>query len=99
MGSNAFFLLLKDAARIDRLEALRQKALATLWDQVRKDENKQEAKGRPSWAPSARSHLPEIFQAEDDAEQSWNTLKGGPTDMRLWDKAAAMRGKIDPEEA
>lgn len=99
MGSSAFFLLQKDAARIGRQEALRQKALEAFWEQVEKEEGQQKNQKRSSWLPAARSQLVEIFLAEKDSEQAWSTLKGGPTDMRLWDKAAALRGKTHPDEA
>lgn len=99
MGSKAFFLLLRDAARIGREEKLRRQALAALQDQVSKEESPQKGLKRSPWMSSARSQLVEIFLAEKDSEQAWRTLKGGPTDRRLWDKAAALRGKTHPDEA
>lgn len=96
-GSAAFFQLIEVAARIGRQENLRQRALADLWKRTKAEEAKG---GKPAaWQPTSRSQLLEIFLAEDDAEQAWSTLQGGPTSMQLWARAAALRGRAHPEEA
>lgn len=99
MGCRAFLLLLDDAGRIGRREALREKGLAALRERVKEEEKRPDNGKRQAWLPSARSELLAIFLAERDGEEAWSTLKGGPTDMRLWDKAAALRGETHPEEA
>jgi hypothetical protein len=98
-GSDAFFELLDAATQINRKEALRQRALADFQARIKAEEAKGKSGKPAAWGPSPRSQLLEIFLTEEDAEQAWSTLKGGPTDMRLWDRAAALRGKTHPEEA
>ena len=39
-----------------------------------------------------------IHLREKNAERTWETFCGGPVDMRLWDKVAAVRGMTHPEE-
>lgn len=39
-----------------------------------------------------------IHLREKNAERMWETFCGGPVDMRLWDKVAAVRGMTHPEE-
>lgn len=93
-----FVLLLSDAGKIERQVKLRQKALDFLWARVAEDE-KTTAKPRQTWGPSVRSELLAIYLREGDGDRAWQTLKGGPTSPRLWEPAAALRGKTHPDEA
>lgn len=95
---DAYLGLLKNAARIGRHDPLRQKALDFLSDRVADEERTPVAK-RPYWVPAARNVLLEIHLHEKDGVQMWATLKGGPTDMRLWERAASLRGETHQEDA
>ena len=53
----------------------------------------------PSWQPPIRSALVAIHLRQKEAEKMWEAFNGGPVDIRLYDKVAAMRGKMHPEEA
>jgi uncharacterized Zn finger protein len=97
-GSDAYFALVKVAKRIDRADELAAKALQHLWQLVRAEEAPN-AKPLPSWQPPIRSALVAIHLRQKEAAKAWEAFCGGPVDMRLWDKVAAMRGKTHPEEA
>ncbi len=97
-GSEAYFELVGVAKRIGLADGLAAKALNQLWQLVRAEEARG-AKRLPSWRPPFRSALVAIHLREQDAEKMWETFCGGPVDMRLWDKVAAVRGKTHPEEA
>jgi len=97
-GSDAYFELLGVGKRIKRADDLAARALQHLWQLVRAEEDPK-AKRLPSWQPSIRSALVAIHLREKEAEKAWETFCGGPVDVRLWDKVAAMRGKTHPEEA
>jgi tetratricopeptide (TPR) repeat protein len=97
-GSDAYFELLGVGKRIKRADDLAARALQHLWQLVRAEEDPK-AKRLPSWQPPIRSALVAIHLREKEAEKAWETFCGGPVDVRLWDKVAAMRGKTHPEEA
>jgi hypothetical protein len=97
-GSEAYFELVGVAKRIGLADDLAAKALNQLWQLVRAEEAPG-AKRLPSWQPPLRSALVAIHLREKDAEKIWETFCGGPVDMRLWDKVAAVRGRTHPEEA
>jgi uncharacterized Zn finger protein len=97
-GSDPYFELARVAKRIDRADELAAKALQHLWQLVRAEEAPN-AKPRPSWQPPIRSALVAIHLRQKEAAKAWEAFCGGPVDMRLWDKVAAMRGKTHPEEA
>ncbi len=97
-GSEAYFELVGVAKRIGLADDLAAKALNQLWQLVRAEEAP-EAERIPSWQPPLRSALVAIHLREEDAEKIWETFCGGPVDMRLWDKVAAVRGRTHPEEA
>ncbi len=97
-GSDAYFELVGVAKRIGRADDLAAKALNHLWQLVRAEEAPG-AKRLPSWQPPLRSALVAIHLREKNAERRWETFCGGPVDVRLWDKVAAVRGKTHPEEA
>ena len=99
VGFDAYRKLLSTATRIGQRDQLRKKALEFLWTKVADEEAKSAVAKRSYWVPAARSVLVEIHLHEEDGEQMWATLKGGPTDVRLWERAATLRGKTHPEEA
>jgi uncharacterized Zn finger protein len=93
----SFFLLLKVAKQIGRLDALRRKAFEHLEARVATEEGSEK---KPSpWAPCARNTLVEIHLTEENADAMWATLTGGPTSTNLWEKCAKIRGKTHPEDA
>jgi uncharacterized Zn finger protein len=96
-GSDAYFELVGVAKRIGRADDLAAKALNHLWQLVRAEEAPG-AKRLPSWQPPLRSALVAIHLREKNAERTWETFCGGPVDVRLWDKVAAVRGMTHPEE-
>ncbi len=96
-GSDAYFELVGVAKRIGRGDDLAAKALDHLWQLVRAEEAPG-TKRLHSWQPSLRSALVGIHLREKNAERVWETFCGGPVDVRLWDKVAAMRGMTHPEE-
>jgi uncharacterized Zn finger protein len=97
-GSEAYFELVGVTKRVGRGDDLAAKALNHLWQLVRAEEAPG-AKRLPSWQPPLRSALVAIHLREKDAERTWETFCGGPVDVRLWDKVAAVRGKTHPEDA
>jgi hypothetical protein len=97
-GSDAYFELAKVAKRIERTGELSAKALQHLWQLVRAEEAPN-AKRLPSWQPPIRSALVAIHLRQQESVKTWEVFCGGPVDMRLWDKVAAVRGKTHPEEA
>ena len=97
-GSDAHFELVHVAKRIGRADELATRALQHLWQLVRAEEGPN-AKRLPSWQPPVRSALVAIHLRQREAEKAWEAFRGGPVDMLLWDKVAAMRGKTHPEEA
>ncbi len=97
-GSDAHFELLRLAKRIGRGDELATRALQHLWQLVRAEEAPN-AKRLPSWQPPVRSALVAIHLRQREAEKAWEVFCGGPVDIRLWDKVAAVRGKTHPEEA
>ena len=97
-GSDAHFELVRVAKQIGRADELATRALQHLWQLVRAEEAPS-AKRLPSWQPPVRSALVAIYLRQRDAEKAWEAFCGGPVDIRLWDKVAAVRGKTHPEEA
>lgn len=97
-GSDAYFELVKVAKRIERADELAPKALQHL-SQLVQAEEAPNARRLPSWQPPIRSALVAIHLRQKEAVKAWAAFCGGPVDMRLWDKVAAMRGKTHPEEA
>jgi len=97
-GSDAYFELVGVAKRIGRADDLAAKALNHLWQLVPAEETPG-AKRLPNWQPPLRSALVAIHLREKNAEKTWETFCGGPVDVRLWDKVAAVRGKTHHEEA
>jgi hypothetical protein len=86
------------AKRIERSDDLAAKALQHLWQLVRAEEAAN-AKRLPGWQPPLRSALVAVHLRQKEAAGAWKAFCGGPIDMRLWDKVAAMRGKTHAEEA
>lgn len=97
-GSDAYLELVSVAKRIGRADELATRALQHLWQVVRAEEAPN-AKRLPSWQPPVRSALVAIHLRQKEAEKAWEAFCGGPVDIRLWDKVAAVRGKTHPEEA
>jgi len=97
-GSDAYFELARFAKRIERAAELTTKALHHLWELVRAEEVTG-ATRRPSWQPPIRSALVAIHLRQKEAPKAWDAFCGGPVDIRLWAKVAAMRGTTHPEEA
>jgi uncharacterized Zn finger protein len=97
-GSDPYFELARVAKRIGRVEELALKALQHLWQLVRVEEAPG-AKPLPSWQPPIRSAVVAIHLREKEAAKAWDAFCGGPVDMRLWNRIAAMRGKTHPEDA
>ena len=97
-GSDAYFELVKVAKQIGRDDELGAKALQHLWQLVRAEEALN-AKRLPSWQPPIRSALVAIHLRQREASKAWDMFCGGPVDLRLWEKVAAMRGKTHPEDA
>ena len=97
-GSEAYFELVEVAQRIGRMEELAARALQHLSQLVRAEEAPN-VKRLPSWQPPIRSALVAIHLRQKEAEKVWEAFNGGPVDIRLYDKGAAMRGKMHPEEA
>ena len=97
-GSDAHLELVRVAKRIGRADELTTRALEHLWQLVRTEEAPN-AKRLPSWQPPVRSALVAIHLRQKEAEQAWEAFCGGPVDIRLWDKVAAVRGVTHPEEA
>lgn len=97
-GSDAYFELVGVGKRIGRADDLAANALKQLWQLVRAEETPG-AKRLPTWQPPVRSALVAIHLRERDAEKAWEAFCGGPVDVRLWDKVAAVRGKTHPDEA
>ena len=96
-GSDAYLELLAVAKRIGRADELATRALQHLWQLVRAEEAPN-AKPLPSWQPPVRSALVAIHLRQKEAEQAWEAFCGGPVDIRLWRKVAAVRGMTRPEE-
>jgi hypothetical protein len=96
-GSDAYFELVSVANRIGRADDLAAKALNHL-SQLVGAEEAPGAKRLPSWQPPLRSALVAIHLREKNAERTWETFCGGPVDVRLWDKVAAVRGRTHPED-
>ena len=96
-GGDAYFELVGIAKRIGRANDLAAKALNHLWQLVRVEEAPG-AKRLPNWQPPIRSALVAIHLREKNAERTWEAFSGGPVDVRLWDKVAAVRGMTHPEE-
>ena len=97
-GSDAHFELVHVAKRIGRADELTTSALQHLWQLVRTEEAPN-AKRLPSWQPPVRSALVAIHLRQKEADKAWEAFCGGPVDIRLWDKVAAVRGMTHPEEA
>jgi uncharacterized Zn finger protein len=97
-GSDAYFELAKAGKRIGRAEELATRALQHLWQLVRAEEAPT-AKRLPRWQQPIRSAVVAICLRQKESGQAWEAFCGGPVDMRLWDKVAAVRGKTHPEEA
>jgi uncharacterized Zn finger protein len=97
-GSDGYFELAGVAKRIGRVDELAARALQHLWQLVRAEEAPN-AKRLPSWQPPVRTALVAIHLRQREAEKAWEAFCGGPVDIRLWDKVAAVRGKTHPEEA
>jgi hypothetical protein len=97
-GSDAHFELVHVAKRIGRADELTTRALQHLWQLVRTEEAPN-AKRLPSWQPPVRGALVAIHLCQKEAEKAWEAFCGGPVDIRLWDKVAAVRGMTHPEEA
>ena len=97
-GSDAHLELVCVAKRIGRADELTTRALQHLWQLVRTEEAPN-AKRLPSWQPPIRSALVAIHLRQKEAEKAWDAFCGGPVDIRLWDKVAAVRGMTHPEEA
>ena len=97
-GSDAYFRLVGVVKRIARNEALAARALEHLRALVRAEEAPN-AKRHPAWQPPIRSALVAIHLRQNELEKVWETFCGGPVDVRLWDKVAAMRGKTHPDDA
>ena len=97
-GSDAHFELVRVAKRIGRADELATKALQHLWQLVSAEEAPN-GKRLPNWQPPVRSALVAIHLRQKEAEKAWKAFCGGPVDIRLWDKVAAVRGKTHPEEA
>lgn len=99
---DAYAQLLAVAKAIGRHAELRQRALAHLWAKVAEEEA-QPARKRPYggavWHAHTRSLLLEIYLQEQEGEEAWRTLQGGPTSTALWFQAAAMRSTGHPDEA
>jgi hypothetical protein len=91
-GSDPYFELARVAKRMGRGEELATKALQHLWQLVRAEEAPR-AKRLPNWHPSTRSALVDIHLRQKEAANAWEAFCGGPVDMRLWDKVAALRGR------
>lgn len=96
-NSEAFFLLLKTAKQLGRLDSLRTQALKFLEEKMSREEKS--GQKASAWMPCTRNTLLEIHLAEKNAEAMWSTLKGGPTNTMHWTKCAAMRGKTHPQDA
>jgi tetratricopeptide (TPR) repeat protein len=96
-GTDAYFELVDVAKRIGCADGLAARALNHLWQLVCAKEAAG-AKRLHSWQPSLRSALVAIHLREKNAERTWETFCGGPVDVRLWDKIAAVRGMTHPEE-
>jgi hypothetical protein len=97
-GRDAHFELVGVAKRIGRGDELVTRALQHLWQLVRAEEAPN-AKRLPSGQPPVRSALVAIHLRQREAEKAWEAFCGGPVDIRLWDKVAALRGKTHPEQA
>jgi len=97
-GSDAYFRLVGVAKRIARNEALTAMALRHLWALVRAEEAPN-AKRLPAWQPPIRSALVAIHLRQQESEKAWEAFCGGPVDVRLWDKVAAVRGRNHPDDA
>ena len=97
-GSDAYFELVSVGQRIGRADDLAARALQHLWQLVSAEEAPK-AKRLPNWQPHTRSALVAIHLRDKDAEKAWETFCGGPVNVRLWDKVAAVRGKTHPEDA
>jgi uncharacterized Zn finger protein len=97
-GSDAYFELSGIAKRIGRGDELAAKALRHLW-QLARAEEAPKAKPLPSWQPRMRTAVVAIHLRQEEGEKAWESFRGGPVDIRLWDSVAAMRGKTHPEEA
>ncbi len=97
-GSDAHLELVRVAKRIGRADELTTRALQHLWQLVRTEEAPS-AKRLPSWQPPVRSALVAIHLRQKEAEKAWDAFCGGPVDIRLWDKVAAVRAMTHPEEA
>ncbi len=96
-GSDAHFELVRVAKRIGRADELATRALQHLWQLVRTEEASN-AKRLPRWQPPVRSALVAIHLRQKEAEKAWEAFCGGPVEIRLWDKVAAVRGMTHPEE-
>ncbi|WP_051071649.1 SWIM zinc finger domain-containing protein [Azoarcus sp. KH32C] len=97
-GCEPFFHLLDVADKISRRDGLRERAMAHLWAAVAAEESAC-GKRRARWERPKRSDLVSIYLREADAEKMWEAFCGGETDIRLWGKVAAARGRTHHEDA
>ncbi len=97
-GSDSYFRLVGVAKRIARDETLAAKALEHLSELVRAEESPN-GKRLPGWQPPIRSALVAIHLSQKESAKAWEAFCGGPVDVRLWDKVAAMRGETHPDDA
>jgi Family of unknown function (DUF6880)/SWIM zinc finger len=97
-GTEAYFELVGVAKQIGRADKLAAAALEHLWALVRAEEGPN-AKRLPSWQATMRSALVAIHLREKEGARAWEVFCGGPVDVRLWDKVAAVRSKTHPDDA
>ncbi len=96
--AEAFAELMRVAKSIQRHQAIRERALAYLYAQIKKEE----APGRsrhPVWYEAMRSVLVQVLLAEQDDAQAWTVFNGGSVPQQLWAPMAQARGKTHPHDA
>lgn len=98
-GCEAFVRLMEVADAIDRMEALRVRALDHLCQKVAEDESPERATRRSRWEKPLRGNIVSIFLREGDAEAMWAAFCGGQVDVGLWERVADVRAKTHHEEA
>ncbi len=98
-GCEAFFRLLDVAARIGRHDALRDRALAHLWEVVVDDEQSPPTSTRPYRQQPKRGEIVALYLREGDADKMWEAFCGGAVAVGHWGAVAAARGKTHHEEA
>lgn len=96
--ADEYLTLVRIGKKIGREESLAAKAIEHLSTQMREEESPRSPR-RYAWQATARSTLVDIHLRRRDAAKAWDVFRGGPVDLRLWDRMAQFRGTTHPDDA